>query len=329
MVAVGKDAHLLRLYKERMNAPKEPGIYQILNIRTGDCYIGKAINVRQRLWSHRSMLRGNRHQNQHLQRAWNKYGEAAFDFRVVQLIGIEWLSKAEAFWAGVFKKDGWHLPAYNQADIDPETGHNRHSEESKEKLRQKALGREVKLETREKIGAFMRSDQNTNRGRVHGPDVRGNLRDAQHEWWEAQTEEIQGAKIERMRLLAQSNVGKKLNRSEEGQRRNTEAVVAAHLGVPQTEESNKKRSAALKGNTNRKGKPFMDREKSVAKMKNSQAKRRRPVVALNPESLEMIFFESVASTKESGFRLRSVLRCLAGERPFYLGLAWMYQDEVL
>ena len=59
------------------------GIYEILCIPTGKRYIGSAIDLRCRLRDHRAYLRRSNHHNRYLQRAWNKYGENKFVFRIL------------------------------------------------------------------------------------------------------------------------------------------------------------------------------------------------------------------------------------------------------
>jgi len=48
-----------------------PGIYGIENIQNGLVYIGSANKMKYRLGTHRSNFRGGRHENQHLQHAYN------------------------------------------------------------------------------------------------------------------------------------------------------------------------------------------------------------------------------------------------------------------
>lgn len=55
-------------------------IYKITNKINGKIYIGSAIDMDQREHSHCSDLRCHRHHNSHLQNAFNKYGEDAFEF---------------------------------------------------------------------------------------------------------------------------------------------------------------------------------------------------------------------------------------------------------
>lgn len=56
------------------------GIYEILNTTNSKRYIGSAVNLASRWIKHRSKLLMGKHENKHLQRAWNKYGEGVFKF---------------------------------------------------------------------------------------------------------------------------------------------------------------------------------------------------------------------------------------------------------
>ena len=60
------------------------GIYKIQNKQDGKCYYGSSLNIKKRFAQHLKTLRNNTHHNTHLQRAWNKYGEDAFVFEVVE-----------------------------------------------------------------------------------------------------------------------------------------------------------------------------------------------------------------------------------------------------
>lgn len=61
------------------------GVYKIVNKINGKYYIGSSTNINQRWYNHRCELRKNRHGNQYLQNAWNKYGESNFEFIIVEL----------------------------------------------------------------------------------------------------------------------------------------------------------------------------------------------------------------------------------------------------
>lgn len=78
--------------------PQTSGIYQILCVPTGKVYIGSAVNLRRRWMEHRKYLRGGRHGNPYLQRAWDKYGESSFAFSVLALVPADLLLETEQQW---------------------------------------------------------------------------------------------------------------------------------------------------------------------------------------------------------------------------------------
>ena len=61
-----------------------PLVYQITNMLTGDFYIGSTQSFAHREWQHRYALKRNEHKNPHMQASWNKYGEEAFVFEVLE-----------------------------------------------------------------------------------------------------------------------------------------------------------------------------------------------------------------------------------------------------
>lgn len=63
------------------------GIYEIRNILTGKVYIGSAVNIRRRWTDHRTWLDKEIHANKKLQRAWIKYGQLSFEFKILELVG--------------------------------------------------------------------------------------------------------------------------------------------------------------------------------------------------------------------------------------------------
>ena len=75
--------------------PRSSGVYQILCIPTGKLYVGSAVDLRQRWEQHRHRLRRGNHHNIHLQNAWDKYGEARFEFSVLEFVDPSDLLRAE------------------------------------------------------------------------------------------------------------------------------------------------------------------------------------------------------------------------------------------
>lgn len=64
--------------------PQSSGIYEIVCKVNGRRYVGSAVNLDKRWRLHYRQLNDGVHYNQHLQRAWNKYGPGAFFFKVVE-----------------------------------------------------------------------------------------------------------------------------------------------------------------------------------------------------------------------------------------------------
>jgi group I intron endonuclease len=66
---------------ENMN--KDCGIYAII-VNEWKMYIGSSKNLKERREEHFSYLRKNKHDNDHLQKAFNKYGEQAFKWEILK-----------------------------------------------------------------------------------------------------------------------------------------------------------------------------------------------------------------------------------------------------
>ena len=63
--------------------PDSSGVYQIRNLVNGKVYVGSAKYIRQRWYVHANELKKNKHHSVLQQRAYNKYGKAAFVYEVL------------------------------------------------------------------------------------------------------------------------------------------------------------------------------------------------------------------------------------------------------
>jgi len=88
------------------------GIYVIRNLINGHEYVGKTTLFAARWKDHRSQLRRRIHPNPHLTYAWHHYGEAAFEFRVLEVVtDLTLLDERERHWGEQLQ------PCYNIEDF--------------------------------------------------------------------------------------------------------------------------------------------------------------------------------------------------------------------
>jgi group I intron endonuclease len=86
-------------------------VYKITHASSGRIYIGSSCCSRRRWNAHRSNLRHGRHPSPLLQAAWNKHGEDAFEFDVIELCTRQTLLSREQYHIDTLK------PYYNVAPV--------------------------------------------------------------------------------------------------------------------------------------------------------------------------------------------------------------------
>lgn len=137
-----------------MRINKKSGIYKITNLVNQKIYIGKAVDTKDRWYSHKSYFKSGKHCNKHLQRAWDKYGEENFKYEIIEYCGLDILEEREKYW---IKYHNTNLIGYNMT-LGGEGALGRIvTEEHREKLRkankgkQRPKGFKHTNETKEKI----------------------------------------------------------------------------------------------------------------------------------------------------------------------------------
>lgn len=124
------------------------GIYIIKNIINEKVYIGQSVDIHHRWMQHKADLRNGHHHNEHLQRAWDKYGEENFEFSILTECDESELNNLEKSFIKDYKSYdgcyGYNLTLGGDGCIGL-------SQESIEKMRKLLTGRHLPEGTRRKI----------------------------------------------------------------------------------------------------------------------------------------------------------------------------------
>lgn len=86
-----------------MKSAERSGIYCIENKINNKKYIGQSISIHERWKKHISELNNNKHHNDYLQKAWNKYGENQFGFYVLEYCDESILDEKEIYYINLYQ----------------------------------------------------------------------------------------------------------------------------------------------------------------------------------------------------------------------------------
>ena len=90
---------------------KEPGVYKITNIKTGNIYIGSSYNMRTRINRHINDLLRQEHHSRYLQRSFNKHGLDNFIFETILTCPVQELIQLEQYLIDFYQ------PKYNMSKM--------------------------------------------------------------------------------------------------------------------------------------------------------------------------------------------------------------------
>ena len=142
------------------------GIYQIRNTVNNKQYIGSAVNLNKRWKEHRLALRKGIHHSVLLQRAWNKYTEDSFEFRIIE----------ECEKAGLIKREQYYLdslnPEYNVCKIAGSQRGMKRSVETKKKMSIVRKGRKLSVEWIENISRGMSGENHPGFGKHRSEETK-------------------------------------------------------------------------------------------------------------------------------------------------------------
>lgn len=157
------------------------GIYCIENIVNNKRYIGQSIHIHRRWSEHKYELNNNIHDNDYLQKSWNKYGPDNFKFDIIELCDESELDNKECYYISLYNTTdcnyGYNLQtggsvnrtvsevtrqklsqaAKRRKTHNDVSGSNNPmfgkamSDETKEKIRQKRIGAKASDSTRKKL----------------------------------------------------------------------------------------------------------------------------------------------------------------------------------
>lgn len=134
---------------------KKTGVYKITNTINKKIYVGSATSTKDgfkdRIRTHIRLLRNNAHYNKHLQSSWNKYGENAFEFEIVEVIaGKDNILKREQYFIDLFKTTDRNV-GYNKSPVAGNQLGFKHSDESKRKMSESAKRNSKQTSARMKL----------------------------------------------------------------------------------------------------------------------------------------------------------------------------------
>lgn len=135
------------------------GVYEIRNIFNGHVYYGSTKTTFEERWyKHLNALRKSKHENGHLQNAWNKYGEAAFEFNVVLVCHSNSATYYEQLYLDMFFDDG--LCCYNM-NRNATGGGRKHTIETRQKISAAQIGRTLTAEQKQAMSDRFKGRQIT------------------------------------------------------------------------------------------------------------------------------------------------------------------------
>lgn len=287
---------------------KNSGIYEVINIVNGHRYIGQSKNIYQRINSHKSLLKNNRHlykngQPSLLQKAWNKYGENNFEFKVVQFCPISELNECEQYWINFYntnRANGGN--GYNLNNGGAGRKHNYSTINGKIVVNNGIVQKFIyqnELPEYEKLG-YTHGILEENRQKIinNREIIRGENHPAWNKTW-----------TQEHREHAIIGIRKAQKEGKYNWKRNK-----------QSEETKKKRINTLKN------KPV--NKNSLKALEKIAKNKRKAVVQLDMDFNYIATYSGINKASEmTGISASGICKCCKGEQEYAKEYKWMYEDE--
>lgn len=286
-------------------------IYRFRNVANAKSYVGSTFHLRKRKILHLHLLRHNKHHSPHFQAAWNKHGEASFEFEILEEQDFpdeEALRACENAW--LVRLSG---RLYNSAPVAMSALGIKRSQETRDKIRKALVGRIVTPETRARMSEAQRRRDPATRNIAIVIAART------------------GAKLtaEHRRKIGESNrrrtysdaTRQKMSEAMRGRKHTDQAranMAAAQLGRTHTQETKDKiRNAHLGKAKSAEG---------VAKQSATLSGRPNGALVQAPDGTIHRVFNVTAFAREHNLKNRSLSAIITGKRKSHKG--WVkVQDE--
>lgn len=219
---------------------KLSGVYQIKNQVNNKVYIGSSVDIKGRWRTHIHELRAQRHHSAALQRAWNKYGQAAFSFSVIEIVDDADMRLERESYFIVQANSANGRDGYNTVPIAGTCLGYKHTEETKKKMSEAQL--KVPIEHRLK---YCRSFV----GRTHTEETKAKMSQNSKRVSPSPEQRLQISKVHKGKTISEEHkaivaeVCRQRNRTPE----HIAKVRAALKGRKMSDEARAKLSAATKG----------------------------------------------------------------------------------
>ena len=217
------------------------GIYKIANKIDGKVYVGQSSQIEKRWKKHIETLNKNKHDNQYLQNAWNKYGKDNFIFEVIQEgKDRDELNYWETYWCDYYRPNVYNLQYTGNAHNMSEETRNKISIANKGQI-PFYKGKHLTEEHKRKIGISGKGKHGHNKGKHLSQEAKDKISKAN-----------KGRKLSEEQ---KKKIGDVARKTWTGRHHKKESKIKASInnigkhnkGVPLTQEHRNKISIANKG----------------------------------------------------------------------------------
>jgi group I intron endonuclease len=237
------------------------GVYKISSITKPErCYIGSTKNLYKRWEQHLVMLNDNKHHSKKLQRHYNKYGKADFQFTLIVGCDINDLISTEQYFIDIYKPYfNGSLKAFNNGGYEQSDAEKQRKREAMLGENNPNYGREFSEEHRKRIGEAHKGLAGPMKGRKQTDEAKLKMSKARKgKHYSPETEFKKGQ-----------------TPSEENRRKVSEALKGKepwNKGIPMTEEAKEKLSKTNTGRKCKNYKPHLNSEETKHKMSEARLK---------------------------------------------------------